>query len=138
MFGIFQSNNHLNNAKIFMGSSEETKEVLIERKSPYSGEVVSTAPLCSAEDTIRALEIAQEASKETKKSSLHQRISWLEDVANMLEEYREDMAMTLVNEVAKPLAFARVEVDRCIETIRLTAKELIALHGETIPHHATQ
>ncbi len=133
MFGIFQSNHQINDAKIFMGSSEETREVLTERKNPYSGEVVSSAPLCSVEDTKRALDIAQEASKETKKSPLHQRISWLEDVANMLEEYREDMAITLVNEVAKPLAFARVEVDRCIETIRLTAKELIALHGETIP-----
>ena len=133
MFGIFYSNNQINDAKIFMGSSEETRETLVERRSPYSGEVVSSAPLCSAEDTKRALDIAKEASKETQKSPLHQRISWLEDVANMLEEYREDMAMTLVNEVAKPLAFARVEVDRCIETIRLTAKELIALHGETIP-----
>ncbi len=133
MFGIFQSNHQINDAKIFMGSREETREVLTERKSPYSGEVVSKAPLCSVEDTQRALAIAQEATKETKKSPLHQRISWLEDVANMLEEYQEDMAMTLVNEVAKPLAFARVEVERCIETIRLTAKELVALHGETIP-----
>ena len=133
MFGIFQSNHQINDAKIFMGSREETREVLTERKNPYSGELISKAPLCSAEDTIRALEIAQEATKETKKSPLHQRISWLEDVANMLEEHREDMAMTLVHEVAKPLAFARVEVDRCIETIRLTAKELISLHGETIP-----
>ncbi len=133
MLGIFQSNHQMSDAKIFMGSSEETREVFTERKNPYSGEMVSRAPLCSAEDTIRALEIAQEAVKETKKSPLHQRISWLEDVATMLEKYREDMAMTLVHEVAKPLAFARVEVDRCIETIRLTAKELIALHGETIP-----
>jgi len=126
-------NNNANDAKIFMGSSEETKEVFTERKSPYSGEIVSRAPLCDAEDTLRALKIAEAAAKETKKSPLHQRISWLEDVANNLEKHKEEMAITLVNEVAKPLAFARVEVDRCIETIRLTAKELIALHGETIP-----
>ena len=132
MFKMFMNNN-ANDAKIFMGSSEETKEIFIERKSPYSGEVVSRAPLCNADDTIRALKIAEEAAKETKKSPLHQRISWLEDVANNLEKHKEEMAITLVNEVAKPLAFARVEVDRCIETIRLTAKELIALHGETIP-----
>ena len=133
MFGIFHSNHQINDAKIFMGSDEETRDRLLERKSPYSGEVVSSAPLCTAEDTERALKIAETAAIEAKKTPLHQRISWLEDVANMLEEYHEDMAMTLVNEVAKPLAFARVEVDRCIETIRLTAKELIALHGETIP-----
>ena len=133
MFGIFSSNNKINGAKIFMGSKEETRDRVSEQKSPYSDEVVSQAPICSVEDTIEALKIAQEASKETKKSPLHQRISWLEDVANMLEQYHEDMALTLVNEVAKPIAFARVEVDRCIETIRLTAKELVALHGETIP-----
>ena len=133
MFGIFASNNKINDAKIFMGSKEETRDRVSEQKSPYSDEVVSQAPICSVEDTIEALKIAQEASKETKKSPLHQRISWLEDVANMLEQYHEDMALTLVNEVAKPIAFARVEVDRCIETIRLTAKELVALHGETIP-----
>ena len=133
MFGIFYSNHQINDAKIFMGSQEETRDEVTQRISPYSRDVVSSAPLCNAEDTLRALNIAQEASKETKKSPLHQRIAWLEDVATMLEEHREDMAMTLVHEVAKPLAFARVEVDRCIETIRLTAKELIALHGETIP-----
>ena len=133
MFGIFNSNQDINDAKIFMGSTEESREVMTERKSPYNHEVVSRAPLCTAEDTERALKIAEKASKESRKSPLHQRVSWLEDVANMLEEYREDMALTIVNEVAKPLAFARVEVDRCIETIRLTAKELVALHGETIP-----
>jgi len=133
MFGIFNSNSEINDAKIFMGSSEETKEKMSERKSPYTHKVVSRAPVCTAEDTLRALKIAEQASKETAKSPLHQRVSWLEDVADMLETYREDMALTLVDEIAKPLAFARVEVDRCIETIRLTAKELVALHGETIP-----
>lgn len=132
MFSIFKSD-ATGEAKVFMGSEEETRESLSERRSPYDNSVVSRAPICTAEDTIRALKIAEQASKVTAKSPLHQRISWLEDVANMLEVHREDMAMTLVHEVAKPLAFARVEVDRCIETIRLTAKELIALHGETIP-----
>ena len=133
MFGIFESSEKINDAQIFMGSVEETKEVLRERQSPYSGEVVSRVPICNAEDTKRALLIAQKASKATAKSPLHQRVAWLEDVADKLRHYREEMALTLVDEVAKPLAFARVEVDRCIETIELTAKELVALHGETIP-----
>ena len=133
MFGIFENSNKINEAQIFMGSVEESRESLSERRSPYSGEVVSLAPICTAEDTTRALKIADEASKVAKKTPLHQRISWLEDVADKLRKYKEDMALTLVNEVAKPLAFARLEVDRCIETIELTAKELVALHGETVP-----
>ncbi|MCK4442822.1 MAG: aldehyde dehydrogenase family protein [Sulfurovaceae bacterium] len=137
MFAIFEQNNKVNSAKIFMGSSEETRETLIDRKSPYSGEVVSRMPLCNAEDTKRALEIAKRASKDSASSPLHQRVAWLEDVADKLRIYREDIALTIVDEVAKPLAFARVEVDRCIETIELTAKELVALHGETIPTDIT-
>ena len=133
MFSIFERNTQINSAKVFMGSSEETRELLSERKSPYSGKVVSRMPLCSIEDTKRALEIAKIASKDTASSPLHQRVSWLEDVAEKLRIYREDIALTIVDEVAKPLAFARVEVDRCIETIELTAKELVGLHGETIP-----
>ena len=133
MFGIFENNNKINHAKVFMGSSEESREKLGERRSPYTQEVVSRFPICSVEDTNQALLIAKKASKATAQSPLHQRVSWLEDVAKKLRKYKEDIALTLVDEVAKPLAFARVEVDRCIETIEITAKELIALHGETIP-----
>jgi acyl-CoA reductase-like NAD-dependent aldehyde dehydrogenase len=39
----------------------------------------------------------------------------------------------LAKEVAKPIAFSRIEVERCVETIRVTAMELAHLHGETIP-----
>jgi len=137
MYSIFKENNQILDAKIFMGSTEESRDNLIERRSPYSGKVVSRMPLCSADDTKRALQIAQKASKTTAQSPLHQRVAWLEDVAKNLKKYREDIALTIVDEVAKPLAFARVEVDRCIETIELTAKELVALHGETIPTDIT-
>ncbi len=133
MFGIFESNSSIIDAKVFMGSLEESREKIEERRSPYNGEVVSRYPVCNEEDTKRALDIAKKASFQTAKSPLHQRVAWLEDVAKNLRKYREDIALTLVDEVAKPLAFARVEVDRCIETIEITAKELVALHGETIP-----
>jgi acyl-CoA reductase-like NAD-dependent aldehyde dehydrogenase len=59
MFGIFGSSTI--DAKIFMGSSEESRKEIVERKSPYSGEVVSRYPLCSAEDTKKALEIAKKS-----------------------------------------------------------------------------
>ncbi len=126
MFSIAQ-------AKIFFGSTEETKEVQQERKSPYNGAVVSTAPVCDAVDTKRALLIAKSAAKTAGKTPLSQRILWLEDVAKKLTEAKEDFALMLAKEVAKPIAFSRIEVERCVETIRLTAMELSSLHGETIP-----
>jgi len=120
------------NAMIYFGSREATKETLSERKSPYSGEVVSTAPICDEADTLKALEIAQKAAKMAKASTLSQRCNWLLDVANMLHINKEDIAQTITDEVGKPIAFARVEVDRCIETVTLSAETMRTMHGETI------
>jgi acyl-CoA reductase-like NAD-dependent aldehyde dehydrogenase len=119
-------------AKIFFGSREATTEKQSERVSPYSGEVVSSAPVCGADDAIKALKIAQQATIEAKASTLAQRCSWLLDVAQKLRENKEDLAKTLTDEVGKPIAFARVEVERCIETLTLSAETMRTMHGETI------
>ena len=119
-------------AKIFFGSNETTKENVSQRKSPYNFEVVSTAPICDADDAIKALNIAQIATKEAKKSTISQRCSWLLDVAQKLREQKEDIAKTITDEVGKPIAFARVEVDRCIETVTLSAETMRTMGGETI------
>ena len=120
-------------AKIFFGSTEENKDVQQERKSPFNGVVVSTAPVCDEADTVRALKIAKAATKAAAKSSLSQRVLWLEDVAKRLTEQKEDFALMLAKEVAKPIAFSRIEVERCIETIKITVMELANLGGETLP-----
>ena len=133
MFGIFDSKDEVAEAKIFFGSTEESKAQKQERKSPFDGTVVSTAPLCSVDDTNKALYIAKDAAKLAKKVTLSQRILWLEDVAKRLKQEREAFAMILAKEVAKPIAFSRIEVDRCVETIKLTILELSNLSGETIP-----
>ena len=122
----------MNSAKIFFGSEEVAKEHISDRVSPYSGEIVSTAPICNEHDAIKALQIAKEASKEAKKSTLSQRCNWLLDVASKLREQKEDIAQIITDEVGKPITFARVEVERCIETVTLSAETMRTMHGETI------
>ena len=119
-------------AKIFFGSSQDTRDELQERKSPYDGSVVSTAPLCDASDARKALKIAQNATQAARKSTLSQRCNWLLDVASKLKEQKEDIAQTIADEVGKPITFARIEVDRCIETVTLSAETMRTMHGETI------
>jgi acyl-CoA reductase-like NAD-dependent aldehyde dehydrogenase len=133
MFGIFDNRNEVAEAKIFFGSSEATKKEKSERKSPYDGTVVSVAPVCDADDTVKALQIAKAAATSAAATPLSQRIAWLEDVVSRLNEEKENFALMLAKEVAKPISFARIEVERCAETIKLTAMELASLHGETIP-----
>ena len=119
-------------AKIYFGSKEATKENLSERRSPYNGDIVSAAPICDANDAKRALQIAEDALYSAKSSPLFQRCAWLLDVAQKLREQKEDMAKTITDEVGKPIAFARVEVERCIETLTLSAETMRTMHGETI------
>jgi len=119
-------------ANIFLGSKEVSRDELQEIINPYSNKVVSKYPLCTVEDTKEALNIAKKASIETKKSTIAQRVKWLEDVVSTLEKQKENMAKTLCDEVGKPITFARVEVDRCCETIKLSINAMINLTGHTI------
>jgi len=124
-------------AKVFMGSKEVENLETGKRRSPYSGEVVSTFPICGAEDAKKALNVAKKAFEKTKKSPLSQRVAWLRDVAKRLKEQKELFAKTITDEIGKPQMFSRVEVDRCVETIELTADALTHLRGQTIPTDAT-
>ena len=119
-------------AKIFFGSNEESRDKLSDRVSPYSAKVVSQAPICDENDAKKALQIAQDASKVAKKTPLSQRCNWLLDVARKLQENKEDIAKTITDEVGKPITFARVEVQRAIETITLSAETMRTMVGETI------
>ena len=121
----------MNKAKMFLGSEEVDTKNFIEVKNPFNKKVVSTYPVCFGSDVIRALSLAKEASRETKKSPLHQRLAWLEDVAKKLEVQKEDFAKTICDEVGKPISLARIEVDRCIETVKLSIHAMVSIHGES-------
>ena len=137
MFKIFGGGESEREALILFGSETESREEKIEIKNPYDGKVVSTYPVCTADDALRALEIAKVAAPAAAIAPLSQRVAWLKDVASKLREQKEDFAKLIVNEIAKPIHFARIEVERCAETIELTASELISFGGETIPTDAT-
>lgn len=119
-------------ADVWMGSRRVVAQSYTERLSPYDGRVVSRSAQCSGSDAHEALKIAEQAAKKAKKIPLHQRCAWLNDVASKLREQREEFAQVLCDEVGKPITYARIEVDRCIETITLSAETMRTMHGETI------
>ncbi len=123
-------------AKIFFGDIETTKTKVGEIVNPYTKEVVATFPICDASDANEALKIAEKSFKENRQIPLSQRILWIEDVIESLRKNREDIAKTITDEVAKPIKFARIEVDRCIETLRLSVSAAIEQGGETFSSDA--
>ena len=118
-------------AHIFFGSNEEKRSCTHETISPYSGEVVSRYPECTAKDAVKALKIADAAKKVMRTSTLAQRIAWLEDVARTVENNIEELAQTITDEVGKTIHFSRIEAQRCAETIRLSIHAAVELGGET-------
>jgi len=118
-------------AKLYFGSTCKSSDVTKNVLSPYDGRVVSKVSTCDKEDALKMLDIAHRAFLHVKKIPLHQRINWLLDVAQTLEKERENIAGIITDEVGKPIRFSRVEVDRCIETIRLSAYAMQHVNGET-------
>jgi acyl-CoA reductase-like NAD-dependent aldehyde dehydrogenase len=123
-------------AKKLIGSTEYNG-TLGEIINPYTKEVTTKYVKCDANDAKKALEVAKEAFKNTKSSPLHQRIAWIEDVAKKLEERKDEFAKYITLEVAKPISQSRVEVQRCIENLKICAAEGYRIIGETIPTDAT-
>ena len=122
----------MNNAKYYIGSTSYTKDILQEIKNPYTNEIVSRYPLCNEKETKQALKTAQIASKATKKSTISQRVSWLEDVAKSLNANEKKLAKIITDEIGKPILFSTIEVQRCIETIKLSIQAGLELSGKTI------
>ncbi len=123
-------------AKIFFGDVEVTKTQTDTIKNPYDGKEVAAFPICDASDAKEALDIAQKAYHDNRHIPLSQRVAWIEDVIEKLRENREDIAQTITAEVGKPIKFSRIEVDRCIETLRLSVSAAIEHHGETFASDA--
>lgn len=75
---------------------------------------------------------AEERYKEYRKTTLYERTEILLNTARLLAEHRETMAEIISYEAKKPIRFALQEVDRSIQTLKLSGIEASKLEGEYI------
>lgn len=119
-------------SNIFIGSREVVANEYIDSYSPIDGSKIGEYAFCSVERAKEALIVAKEAFCLSKNSALSQRILWINDVAERLYEKKDEFARAITLEVGKPIKFSRIEVDRCIETLRVTASLALEVGGKTI------
>jgi acyl-CoA reductase-like NAD-dependent aldehyde dehydrogenase len=117
--------------RIFFGDVEVNKTKSGEVKNPYNSRVVSRYPICDSSDAKEALSIAKRAFESNREITLSQRVEWVEDVIKSLQKDQERFAKIITDEIAKPIKFSRIEIQRCIETLRLSISAAINLDGET-------
>lgn len=104
----------------------------VEIRDPEDGSLVDTVPRGSAADMEAALAAAEKGFEETRRLPAHRRMEILNTAADVIEDSREEYARTIAREGIKTIREARIEVTRCLQTLRLSAEEARRLQGETI------
>lgn len=105
----------------------------VEVRAPWDGRVVATVAQASREQVERALLFAQTGRRRLMRQSAGQRREVLAGVAAGLRSRAEEFAGVICAESGKPIAAARVEVQRAVETFTLAAAELSRFGGEVVP-----
>lgn len=91
-------------------------------QSPFDGRVVAEVAQAEGEELRRALAAAAQAKAPLATLPPHWRAAILETAAARVKQEREVLAKLLVEEAGKPIALARVEADRCVETLLESAR----------------
>ncbi|EGQ26486.1 aldehyde dehydrogenase family protein [Mammaliicoccus sciuri] len=119
------------------GEWVETEEYT-ELRSPYSDEVIAHIAKATKTEADQAIEAALQTRKVMAKMPAYQRAEILENLVSLLQERSEEAAEIIALEAAKPIATARGEVIRTIETYKFAAEEAKRIHGETLPLDAAR
>ena len=118
---------------MLIGGKHISSDDLAEVKNPYNGEVIDTVPIAHRQTADLAITEANKAKESLTEMSAFKISNKLLNVVKKLEEQREEFAELLTLEVGKPINEALVEVDRSIETLRLSAEEAKRIYGESVP-----
>ena len=101
--------------------------------NPYNGDVIDTVPIAHRQTAQLAIDEANKAKDSLVEMSAFKVSNKLFNAVRKLEQRREEFAESLALEVGKPIGEALVEVDRSIETLRLSAEEAKRIYGESVP-----
>lgn len=98
--------------------------------NPYSQELIGQFHNYTWEEISQELNKVKQGFEIVSKYSLEKRANILHKVAELLNNKKEDFAQLITQEVAKPIKFARLEVEKTVSLLKYTAEETMRLSGE--------
>ncbi|MDD9819897.1 MAG: aldehyde dehydrogenase family protein [Nitrospira sp.] len=101
--------------------------------SPFTGEAVADVCLAQPEHIEEAMTLSLCAYPGLARTPAHIRATALHHIADRLKAQQEDFARTICMESGKPIADARREVGRAIQTFSIASEEAKRMQGEIIP-----
>ncbi|WP_400252790.1 aldehyde dehydrogenase family protein, partial [Methanobrevibacter smithii] len=106
---------------------------LAEVKNPYNGEIIDTVPVSHLNNVDLAIDAAVNAKDSIQEMSAFKISNKLYAVYEKLKDNKDELAELLTKEVGKSINEFVVEVNRSIETLKLSAEEAKRIYGETVP-----
>ena len=105
--------------------------------NPATGESIAIVPVMGRRETIRAVEAA--ARTLATPTTIEQRVRWLEHLADLITEHREELGRIITHEHGKPQAEAMGEADYAASFFRFYAGCVDHLQPKQLPerprHH---
>lgn len=120
---------------LYVNGQWEASSAQVLVRDKFTGAELRSLAGAKAADVDRAAAAARAAAATPLPP--RQRAAILEHVAVSLARDGDALARLIVQESGKPFKDARAEVDRAVETVRLSGHAALALHGETVPLDAS-
>jgi glyceraldehyde-3-phosphate dehydrogenase (NADP+) len=105
-------------------------------RAPQDNSEVGAIKLAGPEEVRAALDASVRAARACREMPAYERATALRKIADGLEAARSELVRTLALEAGKPIAQARLELDRTIFVFRDAAEEATRIGGEVLPADA--
>jgi len=103
-------------------------------ENPADKSIIGSAPAGTAGDIDEAIRVARETYEETwRHVSARERVDYLLEVADRLEERAEEFVSLETLENGKPLYESQVDIEEAVDGYRYYADVADKTHGDTIP-----
>ncbi len=101
--------------------------------NPFTGNVIAEVCQAGESDVEEAIASSVAAAPVMAKLASHARYNILQDMAALLYRRRDEFAHTITAEAGKPIADAKREVNRAVQTLTIAAEEAKRIPGEVVP-----
>ncbi len=104
----------------------------LEVRNPFDDTLVGTTYLAGRQELELAITMAEAAQDPLRAMPSHARAAALRQIADELRTRRDELALLLARESAKPLRYARTELERSAHTFHVAAEEATRLPAEVV------
>jgi glyceraldehyde-3-phosphate dehydrogenase (NADP+) len=104
-----------------------------EIKNPYNNETIGEVYIADENSFNKSANYLVKISDSYKNLPVYKKAELLANIVSELTKRKEELALLITKETAKPIRFSRVEIDRAILTFTLGLEECKRIRGEIIP-----